>query len=91
MDGRLLSTTGGPRHAVERGDGWWLVLSRSREAAHNRVAVADTGATRPIPELTAHVQRAGAPAMLAVTREVMVTAGERLHRSAYAWRSRSRT
>ena len=69
MDGRLPGTTGGPRHAVERGDGWWLVLSGSREAAHNWVAVADTGATRPISELTTHVQQAGAPATLAVTNE----------------------
>ena len=73
---------GGPGHAVERGDGWWLVLSGSREAAHNWVVVADPAAARLIPELTAYVQLAGAPAMLAVTQPVMVAAGERLHRSA---------
>ena len=73
---------GGPGHAVERGDGWWLVLSGSREAAHNWVVVADPAAARLIPELAAYVQLAGAPAMLAVTQAVMVAAGERLHRSA---------
>ena len=73
---------GGPRHAVERGDGWWLVLSGSREAAHNWVVVADPVAARLIPELATYVQLAGAPAMLAVTQAVMVAAGERLHRSA---------
>lgn len=73
---------GGPGHAVEHGDGWWLVLSGSRQAAHNWVAVADPAAARLIPELAAYVQLAGAPAMLAVTQAVMVAAGERLHRSA---------
>lgn len=73
---------GGPRHAVERGDGWWLVLSGSREAAHNWVVVADPVAVRLIPELAAYVRLAGAPSMLAMTQAVMVAAGERLHRSA---------
>lgn len=73
---------GGPGHAVERGDGWWLVLSGSREAAHNWVAVADPDAARLIPELATYVQLTAAPAMLAVTQAVMVEAGERLHRSA---------